>query len=139
MIFPVRGLAAVPIPAEIGCNHRKLLGKLLRNPAPLDVRLRITVEKQKARSVPAGDKVDRGARSFRRELLEPRKKISVGRLLIRLLRDQCCAGQYTARRSNRAYAQSGCLLKEIAPGIVSHDFDPPRNVWGLGPVALTFR
>src|SRR5712692_11467344 len=81
MIFPVRGFAAVPVTAEIGCNHRKLLGQLRRNFAPLDVRLRITVEKQKARSVPAGDKVDRGARGFRRKFLEPRKKISVGRLL----------------------------------------------------------
>src|SRR5712691_8269581 len=117
MIFPIRGLAAVPIPAEIGCNHRKLLGKLRRNPAPLDVRLRITVEKQKARSVPAGDKVDCGARGFRRKFLEPRKKISIDRFLIRLLRDQCCAGKYTAGGSNRAYAQSCCLFKKISTGI----------------------
>ena len=67
MVFAVGRLAAVSVSAEIGRDDGKFFGQLRRNVAPFDVRLRIAVQQKQRRPASRSDKIDRGARSLRRE------------------------------------------------------------------------
>src|SRR5260370_38143524 len=95
MVFAIRGFAAVSIAAKIGGNHCIFLGQLGSNLAPFNVRFRITVEQQKSGPTSGGNKVDRGARSFPGEFLEPWKKFGIGRVFILLVK-----GAGLPRRNN---------------------------------------
>ena len=79
VIFAVGGFAAVSVTAEIGRHNGKFFGELRSDVAPFDVRLRIAVQEKQRRPASRGDKVDRGARSFRCEAFEPGKKSGAGR------------------------------------------------------------
>src|SRR6266699_7259968 len=127
MISATRRFAAVPVPAKIGRHHRKVSRQLRRNLPPHQMGFRITVEQQKRRAAPAGNKVDRSVRGFPRESFKPRKKLRCSSIPIRLFRESFSASKRIPPRNNHAHAQRCRFLEQISPRIVSHSFDPPES------------
>src|SRR5947209_95512 len=127
-MIPASGrFVAIAITAKIGRHHGKVSRQLRRHLPPHQMGFRITVQQQKRRATPAGNKVDRSARGFPREPFKPRKKLRCSSIPIRLFRESLSASKRIPPRNNHARAQRCRFLEQISPRIVSHRFDPPAS------------